>query len=175
MLEVSSLGSAFLASSCCLVQIALTLSGRPCAGLRPYLHPHRGAFSLGWILPLLWCYFRHRRLKRVALIGALSFLVAQSEVIVKSVSPDFIPLDSRNYATVAMEITGMSCETCRGRVLGALRRVRGAVGAAVDLNAKTAVVYFEYGTKPPSDEVLDAVISLNQGYGVSLLPPENGQ
>ncbi len=70
--------------------------------------------------------------------------------------------------TQTLQITGMSCAACAGRVERALRKVEGVSAADVHLATETARIEFQPAT--PIEQLLDAVEKA--GYGARLPQPE---
>ena len=68
-------------------------------------------------------------------------------------------------ARLNLNVSGMTCDPCRGRVESALNAVSGVYGVYVDLDQGLAEVDFDDG-KTSSDTLVDAVKSA--GYEASL-------
>lgn len=72
-------------------------------------------------------------------------------------------------STIALAITGMSCDTCVRRVAEALRTVEGVVDARIDLQHGLATVSYE-AASAPADRMIEAVA--DAGYQASLAQGE---
>ncbi len=70
-------------------------------------------------------------------------------------------------ASVSLDVTGMTCDHCRGRVEGALKGIQGVYAVFVDLDANLAEVDFD-AEKATSDSLIDAVTQA--GYGAKVAP-----
>jgi Cu+-exporting ATPase len=89
--------------------------------------------------------------------------------------------DPAEGGEVALEIGGMSCATCAGRVERALKAVPGVVKAEVNLASEHARVRFAAGQAPRPEALIDAVA--DAGYEARLIdiahppaaqPPQDG-
>ncbi|MCA8409063.1 heavy metal translocating P-type ATPase [Burkholderia cenocepacia] len=74
------------------------------------------------------------------------------------------PLASAALQTIELNVDGMHCGGCTGRVQRALAAVPGVVDAAVDLDAHTATVTAQETVEP--DQLIDAV--REAGYGAAV-------
>ncbi|MBJ9730372.1 MULTISPECIES: heavy metal translocating P-type ATPase [Burkholderia cepacia complex] len=74
------------------------------------------------------------------------------------------PLASAALQTIELNVDGMHCGGCTGRVQRALAAVPGVVDAAVDLDAHTATVTAQETVEP--DQLVDAV--REAGYGAAV-------
>ncbi|CAM2181815.1 copper-translocating P-type ATPase [Burkholderia cenocepacia] len=74
------------------------------------------------------------------------------------------PLASAALQTIELNVDGMHCGGCTGRVQRALAAVPGVVDAAVDLDAHTATVTVQETVEP--DQLVDAV--REAGYGAAV-------
>lgn len=70
-------------------------------------------------------------------------------------------------ASVSLDVTGMTCDHCRGRVEGALKAIPGVYSVFVDLDASVAEVDFD-NQKAGSNSLIDAVT--RAGYGAKVTP-----
>jgi len=59
-------------------------------------------------------------------------------------------------ASVRLNVTGMTCDHCRGRVEGSLKAIAGVYGVYVDLSDACAEVDFDDG-KTDQDALVEAV------------------
>ena len=72
-------------------------------------------------------------------------------------------------AETSLDIGGMSCASCAGRVEKALRAVPGVSGASVNLATERATVYSD-GRAVPAEQLIAAVVKA--GYGASRSEPQ---
>lgn len=132
--HVGSLACGLLASSCCLVQLALNALSVGCAGFNTVLGPWRTqlrALTLVWLSGLWVPAARARRLpsRAVLLSTALSLaLTFMPEMLRLGGGPALAPPTSDVF-TLALRVEGMGCEACEQAVRQALASTGGVVDA----------------------------------------------
>ena len=71
-----------------------------------------------------------------------------------------------NIKTISiLNVNGMKCHNCVGRVEKALRSLAGVYEVTIDLDAKTATVTYD-GTKIDTEGMSTAIENLGHGYEV---------
>jgi copper chaperone CopZ len=132
--HTGSLACGLLASSCCLVQLALNALSVGCAGFNTVLGPwrtHLRALTLVWLSALWMPAARARRLpaRAVLLSTTLSLVLTfMPEMLRLSGGPSLAPPTSDVF-TLALRVEGMGCEACEQAVRQALASTGGVVDA----------------------------------------------
>ena len=188
---LGSLGTALLASACCIGPLVLAALGIGSLGFAAALEPWRpwllaitaGLLGLGFFLayrPLqahacgsdgkcLPVTSRRNLRNTLWVVAGLSGVLATYPSwsgAMKRTSPAPV-VAAPDTAAVVLDVTGMTCEGCADKVEREIRRVSGVASVEVDFSSKRAVVRVKTPA-PPVEELVSAVE--RAGYGALLAP-----
>jgi copper chaperone CopZ len=161
-LDLVTLSTSMLGSSCCMVQLLLNAISVPCAGFA-VLTPYRGAFFSMFVANFgysVWKSWKenllHLHMKRHLLIGTISTIIFISPDIVRKINERRI-ISTQTVEIVELEIGGIKCDACANSVKNQLSKVPGVISTQVYAQNHLAVVHCTQAGIP-EDEFTNSLI-----------------
>ncbi|GBF89537.1 hypothetical protein Rsub_02255 [Raphidocelis subcapitata] len=179
---VGALAGGLMASSCCLVQLALNSLSVGCAGLsvfKPYRSLLRlataamlGALllrsglnrrTLGTLVCSLLLTFSEDAVSAVNRAGSVRALLTRAGLLPRAAAPPSPPPPLVRWR---VEVQGMRCQACAARVRGSVAALPGVRNATVELGAGRVEVWAEPGAPLSGGALAAAIRALDPGYAV---------